>query len=533
MKFIIILLTGQTIMAQESQKTDSTSPVENGQDKLVNIKTGNKEKQVLEINKQMSSLETSINKLSRQLTSTNKQVKTDVDRLSASDAEITDKVADTYKQLGVIENTFQGLSTQSSQIKLDLKKVNTTIRALEKDTKASLDSAIQNQSAINGEFKLAHEDLIARSQKLSKKATSIAKKLDKSIKDNSKALSQLESTIVDELQNVAQSSEERDNKLEDKISSQKAKMLLMQGVDEALEKRATSLEDTSQKLIKDSENLKDITRTLDVLTSKLSTDVEELELHTAQLAEQNEQQQGMIEQLQDKSESLGRTLLALVTLEKKHFRTLASASLLLLLVVLGVFFYGEYSRNTEGAVEAQRNDVVNDQISDLQNRVENEQMASQVFYKEITNLENNIGQVKDEMQQVTDQLKEKVQHMTDQVDSIDGRIQYMNPLYNFGTDNTIHGSQWISELDANLMSIKIATVSNKQELYEIAQRYNNYFTEDMAYFITEDKQYTLIYGGKFATEQQINNIIRRMPRYMNNQLISPVSNADVLKQITR
>lgn len=518
-------------MAQKSKTQGVDSPVEAVQEKLVKMQKGDREKQVLEINTQMSALEASINKLGRKLTTTNKQIKTDVERLNSSDVEITDKVTETYRQLGVMENTFQQLSSESSHINQALKKVNTKIKALEKETRSSLKSAMDTQSLINDDMKQSHDDLITRAEKLSKKATSMARKLDKSISENSRALSDLESRVVDELEKIAQSSEQRDNKLDDKISAQKAKMLLMQSVDDALEKRVSTLQTTTQQLLQDSENLKDSTQALDILTSKLCDDVQALESQTAGLAEQNEQQQGMIVDLQGKTDSLGRTLLALVTLEKKHFRTLGSASLLLLLLMLGVFFYGEYSRDTAAALEVQRNAVVNEQLSDLKNRVEDEQLSSEVFYNEISSLGKTIDEVKGEMQQTADQIKSQLQGMTDQVDSIDGRLQYMNPLYNFGTDNTIHGSEWISRLDKKLLSIKIATVDNKQELYEIAQRYSNYFTRDLAYFRNQDQRYTLVYGGNFESEQQVSETIRRMPGYMNNQKISPISNADILQLI--
>jgi DNA repair exonuclease SbcCD ATPase subunit len=509
-------------MAQQSKKLETDSAVDSGNTNLVDMKTADKEKKVLEINKQMSSLEGSIDSLNKQLNTTNRQIKKEVERLSASDVEITDKVAETYKQLGVMDNTFKELNKQSSQINTDLKKVNTTIRALEKSTSESLNAAIDNQQAVNSEFKQIHEDLIERAEKLSKKAGSISKKLDKSIKDNSEALTQLESRIVEELQSVADGSKDRDNKLDNKItqanseiSSQKAKILLMQSVDEALDKRASELERTSQLLLKDNEKLKTATETLDVLTSKLSDDVQALEQHTAKLQAQNEEQQDMIDGLQEKSSALGAALMALANLEKKHFRMLGAGSLVLLLAIAALYFYSQYLHDSEATVEAQRNEVVNTQISELQNRVTDEQIASQVFFSEINS------------------LKSEMQNMNDQVESIDGRVQYISPLYNYGTDNTIHGSQWLAQLDENLKSIKIASVASKQELYEIASRYNRYFTDDLGYFVTGEGQYTLVYGGKFASDQQVEAELRHMPRYMNNHLVTAISNAEILKQIQR
>jgi chromosome segregation ATPase len=500
-------------MAQQPEKLDKDSKTTHGQDNLVTMQTGNKEKKVLEINKQMSSLESSLENLNKKLNSTNRQIKTDVERLISSDADISEKVAETYKQLGDIDSTFQELNEQSSQINTELKKVNGTIKALEKSTSLSLNEAIESQSSINDEFKQVHTDLIERAEKLSKKARTISKKLDKSIQENSQALTDLEGRIVNELKTVAESSQERDNKLDDKItsaneaiSSQKAKILIMQSVDEALDKRALALEKTSQLLIKDSEELRDSTEVLDVLTAKLSSDVEALEIHTASLQQQ--------------TDTLGRSLLSLATLEKKHFRVLGSASIVLLLAIVALYFYGEYVADTEATVEASRNDVVNENISELQNNVADEQMASKIFYQEINGLEQSIDQIKTEMKD-----------MNDQVESIDGRVQYINPSYNFGSDNTIHGSQWLSKLDPNLQSIKLGTVAGKQDLYELASRYNRYLTEDLAYFVTDDKQFTLVYGGKFENDQQLESVMRRMPRFMNDQLITSISNADILKRI--
>ena len=511
--------------------------------------TESNEKQVIEINDQITAVEGSISTLTKKLNATNKQVKSDVNRLTTSDAEITDKVADTYKQLAVIDNTFGELSQQSNKITVDLKKVNTTLKAFEKSSKEALNLAIDTQSEVNSEFTQQHEDLIQRAEKLSKNAKTISTKLTKSIKENSKALSELEAKIITDLENVAQLSQSRDEKLDDKIktsndeiSSQKAKMLLMQSVDEALEKRASALEGTSDQLVIDSQNLRDSTETLDILTSKLSSDVQALELHTAQLAQENIEQQAQIDELQVNTGPITRTLLALATLEKKHFRVLAGGSLLLVLAVIASFFYGEYVRDTEMANEGQRNTVINEQVSNLQNKVEDEQMASQVFYSEIIELQNNLTQVKSELQQKTEQLntefqqkaeeiKAEIVEMNDEVQSLDGRVQYLAPLYNFGSDNTIHGSQWLSNLDESKLSIKIATVAEKQDMYKIAQRYSNYFTEELAYFITADEQYALVYGGNFNDEQQVTDTLRNMPSYINYELISSISNAEILQQI--
>ena len=525
-------------MAQENKKLDKVSDAPVAKGNLVSLQENGKEKQVMEINKQMSALEATIAKLNKKINSSNKQINTDVERLSTSEAGLSEKVADTYKQLGIIETSFKELNLQSNKMSSDLKAVNSAIKSFEKSSSKALNEAIQSQTEVNVEFRQQHVDLIARAETLSKKVSTISTKLNKSIKDNSKAITTLEVKIIAELEQLAQSTQQRDDTLDSKIKSadkaidsQKAKMLLMQSVDAALEKRAASLEAVSAKLIEDSETLKDSTDTLDILTSKLSGDVEALELHTARLQQQNIEQQGQIDTLSDKTGSLTRTLLALASLERKHFKALAASSLLLLLAVIAIFFYAEYQRDTQQAVTVQHNEVINEQVTQLESRVQDEQMASQVFYSEIIELQKNLNQVQQDLQEKTQLIQQDMKAMNDEVESLDGRVQYLAPLYNFGSKNTIHGSQWLVKLNPDKYSIKVATVAKKQELFEIAQRYNHYFTQELAYFIDDKDQYNLIYGGQFDDQAQVTETLNKMPRYINFQPIALISNSDVLKLI--
>lgn len=512
-------------MAQQNKMQEAENRTDSN---LLEISDGAKENQVLEINKQMENVQSSIEKLNKKLNATNRQVKSEVDRLTFSDSEITEKVSETYKQLGALDAQFKTLTDDSNGIKTDLKDVNKAVKDLNKTSSEALQTAIDTQTAVNDDFRASQEDLVKRAGSLTKKATALSKKIDKSIKDNSKALTELESRIVTELKSIAESSEDRDSQLgeridsaDSEIKSQKAKILLMQGVDEALEKRATALEKTSRQLLDDSSMLKDETRMLKSLTAKLGKDITALEDHTARLAEENRLQQGEIETLQDKSESLGRSLLALSRLEKRHFITLGSASLLLLLAIIALYFYGQYQRDIDATVEAKKDQVVDQQLSSLQNNIEDEQMASHVFFDKISALNNKVSE-----------MNQQIEGMNDQVDSLDGRIQYLAPLYNFGSDNTIHGSAWIEKLDPQKASILIGHFADKHELYEVAQRYSRYFTMDLAYLGSSDSEqqkYMLIYGGQFETEQDASEAMRRMPGYMNYQALSTIGNEEVLK----
>jgi chromosome segregation ATPase len=118
-------------MAQQKQMLEAEDRTDNN---LLEIADGAKESQVLEINKQMENLESSIDKLNKKLNATNRQVKSEVDRLSLSDSEITEKVSETYKQLGAMDVQFKTLTDDSNVIKVDLKNVNKAVKEFKKSS---------------------------------------------------------------------------------------------------------------------------------------------------------------------------------------------------------------------------------------------------------------------------------------------------------------------------------------------------------------------------------------------------------------
>lgn len=517
-------------MVQDTEKPQTSDKVQDiasakSADTTTADRKTQRDQQVLEINRQMSSLEGAIDKLNKKVNSTNRKIKSEVDRLTTSDAEITDKVADTYKQMGVIDTALVSLNTDSSKIGADLKKVNSKVKAFEKKSAKALDSVVEQQAVINDEFKAQYASIVERAEKLSKKATSITTKLNKSIKSHRKELSELEARIVSELETIAEASQQRDSNLgkqiddaTSEISSQKAKMMIMQRVDEALEKRAASLEANAERLLDETEELRKTTDALDVLTSKLSSDVEVLEQKTALLAEQNEQQQGDIDTLHDKSEHQAQSLLALGRKVGRHFGLLGAISLLLLLAIIGLYLFDQYQRDVDMAAQTERDGATVEQVAKLQTQVGNGQVASRQAEQQIGDLQQSIEGIKQDMQ-----------GMTDQVESLDGRLQYMSPLYSFGSDNTIRGEHGLAALNPEHFSIRLATVDQKQEMYQVAQRYSGYLKDhDLAYYNDADGRYVLIYGSEFESEEAVVAALRTLPRYINFEKIGTLSNREIL-----
>ena len=116
-------------------------------------------------------------------------------------------------------------------------------------------------------------------------------------------------------------------------------------------------------------------------------------------------------------------------------------------------------------------------------------------------------------------LDEKVQTVTDQIRSVDGRLSQSSPFSMIGSDNVIHGSQWIAGLPAENFVVQLAYVDDANVLYEIAQRYNHYLKDVLSYFEVEAngvKKYVLL-SGNYATQSQAESQIEAMPRYINMQ----------------
>ena len=488
-----------------------------------------RENRVLEINQQMSMLEESIEVLDEKLTTTNQQIQSDVERLTDSSADITERFTTTYKQLGIIEASLQQLSTESGRLNTELEQVNTNIRVFEQEAAAALDNAVETQSEVNDTFRLNHEEIVERAKKLSQKASELSSKLTKSINENSKALAELEDRIVSELETVAHASEQRDAELNNRISSiseglsnQKAKMLLMQDADTALANRATALEATSARLVIDSARLQETTEELNVITDKLGADIEALKAHTRQLAEQNTRQEGFINSLMDRTTILSNSLLALSRTEKMHFNIMSVISLLIILALVAVYYIYQQQREQDLMIQSSRDMAMSQDVVLLQGQLINEQVAKERLQQEVVDLQQNIVH-----------MEGQIKGMNDQVESLDGRVQYLAPLRSFGIDNTIHGSHWLQQLQPDSYSIHVATVADKQDMYDIAQRYSRYFKDELAYYIDQDQRYHLIYGGKFITQQDAIQTIRGMPLYINHQPLWVIANSLALAEITQ
>ena len=153
---------------------------------------------------------------------------------------------------------------------------------------------------------------------------------------------------------------------------------------------------------------------------------------------------------------------------------------------------------------------------------------------------DTIAEVQDKLVVLNDRLEEevktinsKLQNINDQAQSLDGRVSNISPFSQIGSNNIIHGPQWLSQQPADMVAIQVATVSRKNDLYDIAERYNHYLKDELSYYTVKSGQaekYVLVSGG-YASERQAAAVMKRLPRYVNFQRPVMVSMGELQKQL--
>jgi hypothetical protein len=172
---------------------------------------------------------------------------------------------------------------------------------------------------------------------------------------------------------------------------------------------------------------------------------------------------------------------------------------------------------------AQRSQVVDQQFSGL---AQQDIVAS----TEITRIQGDLksldSSVNGELAAINNRLTKEVttlhgqlQDVEDQTQSLNGRLDYVSPLSSFGKHSIIHGPQWLAAQPAESFVIRVASVSDRKALYDIAQRYSHYFSDEMAYYPVSSERgerYVLV-SGSYASNAQATSALRHMPRYIEFQ----------------
>lgn len=489
-----------------------------------------------DINTKITALDTDMAQLRAELGAINNSVEEGLDRLGDTDTDLTAKVSETYKRLGEIDNAYKALLQISSRIDSDIQRLNGDVSTVAEQSATGIKTLEQSTIAQSNEFAHKNEQVVSRVNHLVETSKLTGDLMGQKIQATTDKMLQFESKLVAEIENLSNSTKDKTDSIVSSVESNKAKILKLQSVDEAIIKRATTLEISSAELTVKSQDIQTSVDQLQQSTSSLSSGLYELREQTRALEDITNNHGSLITGLQKASSDLSDKLAILAGRESKHFNIFTVSFLLLLIVTAVIYFVQQNQFDATDAVIAGNSEKVDGQITSLQQM---QTSASVATSDSLAVLEDKVEKMNLTMQQELDKeialVDHKMKNIQDQVKSVDGRLTNDSPFSEIGNDNVIHGAQWITELPAQNFTVQLAYVDNQSAMYELAQHYNHYLKDSLSYFETEDKGVTkyVLLSGNYATQQQALAKVGSMPRYINRQKPVVKKLDDVQKYIAR
>lgn len=509
----------------EKATTDNDSTIDDKESKLLKFDESNTVSTGNDINTKITALDTDLAHLRAELGAINNSVEEGLDRLGDTDTDLTAKVSETYKRLGEIDNSYRSLIDISSRIDTDIKRLNGDVSEVATQSASGIKNLEQSTIAQSHEFAQKNQVVASRVSQLVETSKLTSELLEQKIQSSTDAMLKIETRVISEIETLSASTTDKTKSIEVSVDSNKAKILKLQSVDEAIIKRATTLEISSAELTVKSQDMQSSVEKLQRSTSMLSTGLSELQKQTSSLEELTSKHGTLIGGLQKASSDLSDKLALLASRESKHFN-IFTVSFLLLLVATAVVYFAQQSQfDLVDKSFAEQSVVVDSKIVSLQQQ----QTTSNIEAGEsLAALENKVDEMNAAMQEEISKelalVDYKVQDVQDQVKSVEGRFNNDSPFSQIGNDNVIHSAQWIAELPAENYTVQLAYVGDTGTLYKLAERYNHYLKDSLSYFEVkgvDDRgvavtKYVLL-SGNYATRQQAMAQINSMPGYIDMQ----------------
>jgi len=451
-----------------------------------------------DINTKITALDSDLTSLRAELGAINNSVEEGLDRLSDTDSDLTAKVSETYKRLGEIDNSYKALLEISSRIDNDIKKLNGDVNVVAQQSETSIKSLEQSTVSKTNEFAHKNQQVVTRVKQLVETSKLTSEMMNQSIHVATDKMLQIEKNVVEQIEVLS-------NTTQDNITQSKAKILKLQSVDEAIIRRATTLEITTAELTVKGQYLDSSVEQLHISADQLSNSIVDLKNRTLALEERTDKHGSLIDDLQETDKNIGNIVMLLADREKKHFNIAAVGFLLLIVVTVVVYFSQKNQFDSNEEKFAERSKQLDKQVADIQ-------LAQESSIAEVS---ESLSVLENEIQQANHEMVD----LQDHVQSVDGRLNQSSPLSHIGDDNIIHGEQWISALPATAYVVQLAYVENKDVMFEIADRYNFQLKESLSYFEANDDvvvKYVLL-SGNYATMQDAALAVESMPSYIDMQ----------------
>jgi len=472
-----------------------------------------------DINTKITALDTDLLQLREELSTINSSVEEGLDRLGDTDTDLTAKISETYKRLGEIDNAYKSLIEISSRIDNDIQKLNGDVSTIAVRSADGIKTLEHSSVVQTNEFTHKNEQLVSKVNHLVE-TTKLAGELQaQKIKLTTERMLQIEKSVVTQIVNLSSESKDKTQSIEVSVESNKARILKLQSVDEAIIKRATTLEISSAELTVRNQAMQSSVEQLQASADDLSDGLSVLREKTRALEDIANNHGSLINSLQKSSTEVMQSVNLLSRREGNHFN-LTAIGLFLLVLIISAMFFIQQQLASESEKQSEHSSVLDARVSTAQQTHDDELV---LLNNTLASLEDKLDVVSSELQ---DELKKEVvmlnlktKSLQDQVQSVDGRLSQSSPFSLIGSDNVIHGAQWISALPADNFVVQLAYVNTKKELYEIAQRYNYYLKDVLSFFEVKHNgkiKYVLL-SGNYSSRVQASTQQQAMPRYINWQ----------------
>ena len=491
--------------ADTNDGTNADSVTESNGSNLINFDENNTVTTGKDINSKITSLDIDLAQLRMELGSINNSVEEGLDRLGDTDTDLTAKVSETYKRLGEIDNAYKSLLVISSRIDRDIQKLDGDVSAVAEQSASGIMNLEKSTLVQSHEFTQKNQKVASKVSQLVETSKLTSELLGQKIQSTTDMMLQIEKRVIGEIENLANVTKDKTDSLYSSVDINKAKIIKLQAIDEAIIRRSTTLEISSAELTVSSQRLDASVEQLGLSSDVLSHGIDTLKDRADALEELTSNHGMLIGGLQKATSDVAEKLAVLTGRESKHFNIMTAGFLLLLVIIAVIYFAQQSQFGLNDARYSDRSEIVDSEISSLQQVHATSEVATN---ESLAVLENKIERVND-----------KMQTMQDQVQSVDGRLSQSSPFSSIGDDNVIHGEKWISSLPRENFIVQLAYANDKDAMYKIAQRYNHYLKDKLSYFEANENGVTkyVLLSGNYTTQKQALAAVDSMPGYINSQ----------------
>lgn len=507
-------------VVKQQDTSEASTSVESVEAKLLRFDEDNKVVSGKDINTKITALDTDLAHLRTELGTINASVEEGLDRLGDTDTDLTAKVSETYKRLGEIDNAYKSLLQISSRIDTDIQKINGDVSTVAEQAASGIKNLEQSTVAQSSEFSHKNQQVVSRVDHLVEASKLTSELLSQKIQTTTDKILKFETQVISEIELLSSATKDKTKKIEVSVDENKAKILKLQSVDEAIIKRATMLEISSAELTVKSQEIQASADNLRLSTDRLSAGLEALTVRTQELETIAENHGSLISSLQRAGSELSDKINALVLRENRHFN-IFTVSFLLLLVVTAVIYFSQQSQFDLADVKlAGQAELTESKIMSLQQtQVDYSATAERTLAALEDKVESLNASLQNELDKEIAQVDKKILATQDRVQSVEGRFNNNVPFSRIGNDNVIHGKQLIADLPQSHYTVQLAYVDSSSEMYVLAERYNHYLKNSLSYFEANDEganKYVLL-SGNYPTESEARKAIDAMPRYLSMQ----------------